>query len=89
LYPAALRFSIVGGGGGAGDGDDDGGDVAVAVADDGDDYVGASCAVVASAVVAVDLLDLNYFYFQVADPPLLYARVSHALCPAPRCLCYN
>lgn len=73
----------------AGDGDDDGGDVAVVVADDGDDYVGASCVVVASAVVAVDLLDLDWFYFQVADPPLLYARVSHALCPIPRCLCYN
>lgn len=78
---------MVGGGGdrdAAGDGDDDGGDVAVAVADDGDDYVEASC-----AVVAVDLLDLDFFFFQVADPPLLYARVSHALCPTLRCLCYN
>lgn len=83
---------MVGGGGdrdAAGDGDDDGGDVAIVVADDGDDYVGVSCAVVASAVVAVDLLDLNCFYFQVADPPLLYARVSHALYPIPHYLCYK
>lgn len=92
LYPAALRFSTAGVGGdrdAAGDGDDGDGGVAVKVADGGEDCVGALCAAVASAVVAVDHLDLDGVCFQAADPPLLCARVSHGLCPAPRCLNYN
>jgi len=91
LCPAVLHFSTAAGGGGrdaAGDGGDDDDGVAVGAADDGDDYVGASSAEVASAV-AVDLLDLDVVYFRAADPPLLCARVSHALCPTPRRLCYN
>lgn len=83
----ALHFSTAVGGGGrdvAGDGGDDGDGVAVGVADGGDDYVGALC-----AVVAVDLLDLDGVYFRAADPPFPCVRVSHALCPTPRFLCYN
>ena len=64
----------------AGDGGDDGDGV--------DDYVGASWTAVASAAAA-DLLDLDGLYFQAAGPLLLCAQVSHALCPAPRFLCYN
>jgi len=91
LWPGALHFSTAVEGGGrdaAGDGGDDGDGVAVGVADGGDDYVGASSAEVVSAV-AVDLLDLDVVCFRAADPPLPCARVSHALCPTPRFLCYN